>query len=92
MKKPTLIVLGDEVQAGNRQNTSSSLCENNHPQNELAAAVNSFRLARRVKESLKTPIKKGRYLTYSSAVLGMLKTDAGKFHEFVGVRMRSKSQ
>ncbi len=59
---------------------------------ELAAAVNSVRLARRVKESLKTLIKKGRYLTDSSAVLGMLKTDAGKFHEFVGVRMRSKSQ
>ncbi len=62
------------------------------PRMELAAAVNSVRLARRVKESLKTLIKKGRYLTYSSAVLGMLKTDAGKFHEFVGVRMRSKSQ
>jgi hypothetical protein len=62
------------------------------PRIELAAAVNSVRLARRVKESLKALIKKGRYLTDSSAVLGMLKTDAGKFHEFVGVRMRSKSQ
>jgi hypothetical protein len=37
----------------------------------LVAAVNSVRLARRVKELLKIPLEGVRYFTDSSAVLGM---------------------
>jgi hypothetical protein len=54
---------------------------------ELVAAVNSVRLARKVKEALKFPIAGTRYFTDSSAVLGMLRTESGKFLEFVGARV-----
>jgi hypothetical protein len=51
---------------------------------ELVAAVNSVRLARKVREALKIPISWTRYYTDSSAVLVMLRTESGKFLEFVG--------
>ncbi len=41
---------------------------------ELVAAVNSVRLARKVREALKFPLAGTRYFTDSSAVLGMLRT------------------
>ncbi len=50
----------------------------------LGAAVNSVRLVRRVKESLKTPLEVVRYFTDSLAVLGLLRTESGKFNEFMG--------
>jgi hypothetical protein len=57
------------------------------PRMELVAAVNSVRLARKVKEALKFPLSGTRYFTDSSAVLGMLRTESGKFLEFVGARV-----
>jgi hypothetical protein len=57
------------------------------PRMELVAAVNSVRLARKVKEALKFPLAGTRYFTDSSAVLGMLRTESGKFLEFVGARV-----
>jgi hypothetical protein len=42
------------------------------PRMELVAAVNSVRLARKVREALKIPLSGTRYFTDSSAVLGML--------------------
>ncbi len=51
---------------------------------ELVAAVNSVRLARKAREALKIPLSGTRYFTDSSAVLGMLRTESGKFLEFVG--------
>ncbi len=57
------------------------------PRMELVAAVNSVRLARKVREALKFPLSGTRYFTDSSAVLGMLRTESGKFLEFVGARV-----
>ncbi len=54
---------------------------------ELVAAVNSVRLARKVREALKILLSGTRYFTDSSAVLGMLRTESGKFLEFVGARV-----
>ncbi len=54
---------------------------------ELVAAVNSVRLTRKVKGVLKIPLAGTRYFTDSSAVLGMLRTESGKFTEFVGARV-----
>jgi hypothetical protein len=51
---------------------------------ELVAAVNSVRLARKIKGALKIPLVGTRYSTDSSAVLGMLRTESRKFTEFVG--------
>ncbi len=51
------------------------------------AAVNSVRLARKVREALKIPLSGTRYFTDSSAVLGMLRTESDKFLEFVGARV-----
>jgi hypothetical protein len=56
------------------------------PRMELVAAVNSVRLARKAREALKIPLAGTRYFTDSSAVLGMLRTESGKFNEFVGAR------
>jgi hypothetical protein len=57
------------------------------PRMELVAAVNSVRLARKVREALKNPLSGTRYFTDSSAVLGMLRIESGKFLEFVGARV-----
>jgi hypothetical protein len=57
------------------------------PRMELVAAVNSVRLARKAREALKIPLARTRYFTDSSAVLGMLRTESGKFNEFVGARV-----
>ncbi len=57
------------------------------PRMELVAAVNSVKLARKVREALKIPLSGTRYFTDSSAVLGMLRTESGKFLEFVGARV-----
>jgi hypothetical protein len=57
------------------------------PRMELMAAVNSVRLARKVKEALKIPLAGTQYFTDSSAVLGMLRTKSGRFTEFVGARV-----
>jgi hypothetical protein len=57
------------------------------PRMKLVAAVNSVRLARKVREALKIPLSGTRYFTDSSAVLGMLRTESGKFLEFVGARL-----
>jgi hypothetical protein len=57
------------------------------PRMELVAAVNSVRLAKKVREALKVSLSGTRYFTNSSAVLGMLRTESGKFLEFVGARM-----
>jgi hypothetical protein len=57
------------------------------PRMELVAAVNSVRLARKAREALKIPLSGTRYFTDSSAVLGMLRTESGKFLEFVGAQV-----
>jgi hypothetical protein len=57
------------------------------PRMELVAAVNSVRLARKAPEALKIPLSGTTYFTDSSAVLGMLRTESGKFLEFVGARV-----
>ncbi len=49
------------------------------PKMKLVAAINSVRLAKKVKESLKIPLAGTRYFTDSSAVLDMLRTESG-FH------------
>ncbi len=53
------------------------------PRMELVAAVNSVRLAKKTREALKIPLAGTRYFTDSSAVLGMLRTESGKFNKFV---------
>jgi hypothetical protein len=57
------------------------------PRMELVAAVNSVRLAKKTWEALKIPLIGTRYFTDSSAVLGMLRTESGKFNEFMGARV-----
>jgi hypothetical protein len=60
------------------------------PRMELVVSVNSVRMAKKVKEELKRvkiPLTGMRYITDSSAVLGMLRTESGKFTEFVGARV-----
>ncbi len=59
----------------------------NIPRMELVAAENSVRLAKKTREALKIPLEGTRYFTDSSAVLGMLRTESGKFNEFVGARV-----
>ncbi len=54
---------------------------------ELVAAVNLVRLARKVKGTLKIPLAGTRYFTDSSAVLGILRTESGRFNKFVGARV-----
>ncbi len=54
------------------------------PRMELVAAVNSVRLARKVRESLKIPLAGTKYFTDSSTVLGMPRMESGRFTEFVG--------
>jgi hypothetical protein len=54
---------------------------------ELVAAVNSVRLARKVREALKIPLAGTHYFTDLSAVLGMLRTESEKFTELVGARV-----
>lgn len=57
------------------------------PRMELVAAVNSVRLARKGRESLRIPLAGTRYFMDSSAVLGMLRMKSGRFTEFVGARV-----
>jgi hypothetical protein len=57
------------------------------PRMELVAAVNSVRLAKKTREALRIPLAGTRFFTDSSAVLGMLRTESGKFNEFVGARV-----
>jgi hypothetical protein len=57
------------------------------PRMELVVAVNSVRLAKKNREALKIPLVGTRYFTDSLAVLGMLRTESGKFNEFVGARV-----
>ncbi len=57
------------------------------PRMEFVAAVNSVRLASKVKGVLKITLAGTRYFTDSSAVLGMLRTEFGRFTEFVGARV-----
>jgi hypothetical protein len=57
------------------------------PRMELVAAVNSVRLAKKTREALKIPLAGTKYFMDSSAVLGMLQTESGKFNEFVGARV-----
>jgi hypothetical protein len=57
------------------------------PRMELVVAVNSVRLAKKAREALKIPLVGMRYFTDSSAVLGMLRTESGKFNDFVGARV-----
>jgi hypothetical protein len=57
------------------------------PRMELVAAMNSVRLAKKTRESLKIPLAGTRYFTDSSAVLGMLRTESSKFNKFVGARV-----
>jgi hypothetical protein len=54
---------------------------------ELAGMVNSVRLAKKVKEALKIPLAGMRYFMDSSAFLDVLRTESGKFAEFVGARV-----
>jgi hypothetical protein len=56
------------------------------PRMELVAAVNSVRLARKVRESVKI-LAGTRYFTDSSVILGMLRTESGRFTEFVEARV-----
>jgi hypothetical protein len=53
------------------------------PRMELVAAINSVRLPRKVRESLKIPLAGTRYFTDSFAVLRMLRMESGKFNKFV---------
>ncbi len=53
------------------------------PRMELVAAVNSVRLAKKTREALKIPLAGTRFFTDSSAVLSMLRTESGKFNEFM---------
>ncbi len=57
------------------------------PRMELVAAVNSVRLAKKTREALRIALTGTRFFTDSSAVLGMLKMESGKFNEFVGARV-----
>ncbi len=54
------------------------------PRMELVEAVNSVRLAKKTREALKIPLTGTRFFMDSSSVLGMLRTESGKFNEFVG--------
>ncbi len=47
------------------------------------AAVNSVRLGKRVRESMQILLEGVRYFTDSLAVLGILRTESGKFNKFV---------
>jgi hypothetical protein len=57
------------------------------PRMELVVAVNLVRWAKKTREALRIPLTGTRFFTDSSAVLGMLRTESGKFNEFVGVRV-----
>jgi hypothetical protein len=57
------------------------------PRMELVAVVNSVRLAQKTREALKIPLVGMRYFKDSSAVLSMLRTESGKFNEFMGARV-----
>jgi hypothetical protein len=54
---------------------------------ELVVAVNPVRPAKSVKESLKRPIKKAIIFHGLLSCPGKLKTEAGKFNEFVEARV-----
>jgi hypothetical protein len=51
-----------QVQAPHHNDTSSTKCQDNHTKDGVVAAVNSVRLAKRVKESLRIPLEGMRYL------------------------------
>jgi hypothetical protein len=57
------------------------------PRMALVAAVNSDRLAKKTREALKIPLVRTIYFTDLSVVLGMLRTESGKFNKFVGARV-----
>jgi hypothetical protein len=76
------------VQVGHRQEIGGHSGKITIPRRELVEAVNSVRLARRVKVSLKLTIEKVGYFTDLSAVLMMLKMEYGKFNEFMRAQMR----
>jgi hypothetical protein len=69
------------------EDTGSPEGEDNHPRMELMAAVTSVRLAKKTWEALKIPLVGTRYFTDLLSVLGMLRTESGKFNEFVGARV-----
>jgi hypothetical protein len=51
-----------QVQAPHHKDTSSNKGQDNHTKDRVVAAVNSVRLAKRVKESLKIPLEGMRYI------------------------------
>jgi hypothetical protein len=75
------------LQAGDRQNAGGPKVKITIPRMELVAAVNSVRLAKKTREALRIPLAGTRLFTDSSAVLGMLRMESGKFNEFVGARV-----
>jgi hypothetical protein len=75
------------LQVVDGQDPSGPQGEDNRPRMELVAAVNSVRLAKKTREALRIPLARTRFFTDSSAVLGMLRTESGKFNEFVGARV-----
>jgi hypothetical protein len=57
------------------------------PRIELVAANNSARLDKTVIESLRISLKGVRYFTKSSAIIGILRMESGRFNEFVGAQV-----
>jgi hypothetical protein len=57
------------------------------PRMELVAAVNSVKLAKKTREALRIPLAGTRFFADLLAVLGMLRTESGKFKEFVEARV-----
>ncbi len=61
--------------------------EDNHPEDGASSSSQLVQTARKAREALKIPLSGTRYFTDSSAELGMLRTESGKFLEFVGARV-----
>ncbi len=75
------------VQVGHGEDTGGPQGEDNHPQNGAHGCGQLSEAGQKVKEALKIPLGGTQYFTDSSAVLGMLRTESGRFTEFVGARV-----
>ncbi len=62
-------------------------CKISIPRMELVGALLAVRLACKIIDSLRMELEAVRYLTGSSAVLGMLNNDSASFLKFVGTRV-----
>jgi hypothetical protein len=75
------------LSADYREDPGSPKGEDNHPEDGARGSSQLGETGKKDQGSIEISLAGTRFFTDSSAVLGMLRTESGKFNEFVGARV-----